>query len=49
MQKAIVYVLIGCAAIVLTGIALDEAGQGRFGGLIKSFANKATRGYGQGA
>lgn len=32
--------------IIVTGVILDEAGKGTFGGLIQSFAQKVSRGYG---
>lgn len=34
------------AGIILTGMLLDEAGKGTFGGLIQSGAKKVTSGYG---
>lgn len=34
------------AGIVFTGILLDEAGKGSFGGTLQQIAGKVTRGYG---
>jgi hypothetical protein len=37
------------AAIIFTGVLLEEAGKGTLGSAVKTIALKATRGYGQGA
>lgn len=41
-----VNVLTVVVGAVLTGIVLDEAGQGKFGQTIKMLAQKTTRGFG---
>ena len=34
---------------LILGLVLDEAGQGKFGALVKMIAQKSTRGFGVGA
>lgn len=46
MQKLLQTVVAVGAAIIVTGLLLDEAGKGTFGVLVKEFAGKVTRGYG---
>ena len=45
MHKAIGYVLLTGVAIIATGVFLNEADKGTFGGWIQGIAKMATNGF----